>query len=64
MWSCFSLKGTEELYGLSPDPLEKNNLAHERGGKEIKTGRAEVLAWYPRVYISRFRGVFGTCGRA
>jgi arylsulfatase A-like enzyme len=55
-----SLKGTEkyiyffgnkpeELYDLSSDPLEKNNIADERGSKEIKVRRSEVLAWYSRV---------------
>jgi lipoteichoic acid synthase len=55
-----SLKGTEkyiyffgnkpeELYDLSSDPLEKNDIADERGSKEIKVRRSEVLAWYSRV---------------
>jgi lipoteichoic acid synthase len=55
-----SLKGTEkynyffgnkpeELYDLSSEPLEKNNIADERSSKEIRARRSEVLAWYSRV---------------
>ena len=39
----------EEVYDLSSDPSESNNLAAESGGEELKNWRKEVLTWYSRV---------------
>ncbi|HEX2098762.1 MAG TPA: sulfatase-like hydrolase/transferase, partial [Rubrobacteraceae bacterium] len=55
-----SLKGTEkyihhfddqpdELFDLSQDPLEKRNLASERGKEELDKRREELFAWRTRV---------------
>jgi lipoteichoic acid synthase len=51
-----SLKGTEkyiyhygnqpdELFDLSTDPLEENNLANDRGREELDERRREILQW-------------------
>ena len=51
-----SLKGTEkyiyhfgnqpdELFDISEDPLEKNNLANERSREELDERRKEILQW-------------------
>jgi len=39
----------EEVYDLSSDPFESNDLAGELGDKELEDRRKEVLAWYLRV---------------
>src|SRR5215216_617792 len=39
----------EEVYDLSSDPFESNDLAGELGDKELEDRRKEVLAWYVRV---------------
>jgi len=39
----------EEVYNLSSDPSESNNLADERSDEELKELRTQVLAWYSRV---------------
>ncbi len=55
-----SLKGTEkyiyhygnqpdELFDLSKDPLEKNNLASQRSKEELDEQRGELLEWRSRV---------------
>jgi lipoteichoic acid synthase len=55
-----SLKGTEkyiyhfddqpeEFFDLSQDPLEKRNLASERGKEELDKRREELFAWRTRV---------------
>jgi lipoteichoic acid synthase len=58
-WCIGSLKGSEkyvhyyyddrsdELFDLSEDPLEKHNLADDRG-QEAKERRDELLAWRSR----------------
>jgi lipoteichoic acid synthase len=39
----------EEVYDLSSDPSESNDLAGELGDKELEDRRKEVLTWYSRV---------------
>lgn len=39
----------DELYDLSEDPLESNNLANERSSKEMEKRRQEVLSWLSSV---------------
>ncbi len=38
----------DELYDLSKDPLEKNNLAGERSSEDLRARREEVLEWRAR----------------
>ncbi|CAN5216705.1 hypothetical protein BH24ACT19_BH24ACT19_20820 [soil metagenome] len=38
----------DELFDLSEDPLEKNNLAGERG-KEVDERREDLLAWHSKI---------------
>ncbi|WP_244299735.1 LTA synthase family protein [Rubrobacter xylanophilus] len=40
---------SEELYDLSKDPLEQNNLAGEAPPEEFRERREELLRWYARV---------------
>jgi hypothetical protein len=55
-----SLKGSEkfithyidqsdELYDLSNDPLERNNLVDEYGESQMKERRAELLTWRSKI---------------
>ena len=39
----------QEVYDLSSDPSESNDLAGERSDEELKKLRTEVLAWYSKV---------------
>jgi len=39
----------DEVFDLSEDPLEKRNLAGERGQKELDERREELLAWRSRI---------------
>jgi hypothetical protein len=39
----------EEVYDLSSDPSESNNLAGELDDKELEDRRKELLTWYSRV---------------
>jgi lipoteichoic acid synthase len=39
----------EEVYDLSSDPSESNDLAGELGDRELENRRKEVLTWYSRV---------------
>src|SRR5215217_7681281 len=39
----------DEVFDLSEDPLEKRNLASERGQKELDERREELLAWRSRI---------------
>ena len=58
-----SLKGTEkyiyhygnqpdELFDLSEDPLEENNLANERSREELDERRREILQWRSSVKVA------------
>ncbi len=39
----------EEVFDLSEDPMEKNNLADERSEEELNERREDLLAWRSRV---------------
>jgi lipoteichoic acid synthase len=39
----------DELFDLSKDPLEKNNLARERPKEEVDKRRKDLLEWRSRV---------------
>jgi arylsulfatase A-like enzyme len=41
----------EELYDLSKDPLERNNLADERDPDELRQRRHDLLKWRARVEV-------------
>jgi arylsulfatase A-like enzyme len=39
----------EEIFDLSKDPLERQNLAGERDAKELEERKSELLEWRSRV---------------